>query len=54
MQYLKRSTPSKQNIDPQAVLDLLRYYDKHQTGVHSIMILQIGRASWRERVEAGG
>lgn len=40
MQYLKRSTPSKQNIDPQAVLDLLRYYDKHQTGVHSIMILR--------------
>ena len=40
MTRLPRSTPRAEGVDPKAVYDLLRYYDEHQTGVHSIMILR--------------
>ncbi len=40
MTRLPRSTPRAEGVDPKAVYDLLRYYDEHQTCVHSIMILR--------------
>ena len=43
MNRLPRSSPRAEGIDPGAILRLLRYYDEHQTGVHSIMILRHDR-----------
>ncbi len=40
MEKLLRSTPQAEGVNPKAVYDLFRYYDEHQTGVHSIMILR--------------
>lgn len=40
MTKLPRSTPRAEGVDPKAVCALLRYYDQHQAGVHSIMILR--------------
>ena len=48
MTQLPRSTPRAEGVDPKAVFDLFRYYDEHQTGVHSIMILR------RDKVIAEG
>lgn len=43
MTKLPRSTPRAEGVDPRAVYDLFRYYDEHQTGVHSVMILRHDR-----------